>query len=87
MGQAWSLVTKPLRNFNVESRAHKIVSKKQPAPAPKYSATIADIQRIKEGIQIAKIHFMVLEGLNFPPYYQTIGVNTSDAVLTPELSL
>lgn len=49
MGQAWSLVTKPLRNFNVESRAHKIVSKKQPAPAPKYSATIADIQRIKEG--------------------------------------
>ncbi|XP_063909071.1 protein NDUFAF4 homolog [Zophobas morio] len=38
MGKILSLMGRPLRNFNVESRAHKIISQEKPVPAPKHKS-------------------------------------------------
>jgi hypothetical protein len=36
MGKAYSILLRPLRTFNVENRAAKIISLKKPIPAPQY---------------------------------------------------
>lgn len=52
MGKAMSLVTKPFRTFNVESRAHKVISREKPTPAPKHKSDELDIQQMIKGINI-----------------------------------
>lgn len=44
-----SMVTKPIRNYNIESRAHKIISKDKPVPAPKHKSISVDYERILKG--------------------------------------
>lgn len=44
-----SLMTKPLRSFNVESRAFKEISKEKPTPAPRYKSDEQDIHKIMQG--------------------------------------
>uniref|UniRef100_A0A6P7H7Q0 Protein NDUFAF4 homolog n=1 Tax=Diabrotica virgifera virgifera TaxID=50390 RepID=A0A6P7H7Q0_DIAVI len=36
MGKAYSSLKNPLKNFNVESRAHKVISQPKPIPAPRH---------------------------------------------------
>lgn len=44
-----SLVTKPFREFNVESRAFKIISKDKPTPAPKHKSDEYDVEKLMKG--------------------------------------
>lgn len=39
MGKVYSLLTRPVRTFNVENRAARIISRKKPIPAPQYPST------------------------------------------------
>lgn len=49
MGKVFSVVTRPLKNFNVESRAHKIISKEKPVAAPHYAANILEAEKLLKG--------------------------------------
>jgi NADH dehydrogenase [ubiquinone] 1 alpha subcomplex assembly factor 4 len=49
MGKVLSLVPRQLKQFNIENRAHKVISKDKPTPAPKYPATIEELERIAKG--------------------------------------
>ncbi|RZC42328.1 NDUFAF4 -like protein [Asbolus verrucosus] len=46
MGKVLSLIGRPLRNFNLESRAHKVISKDKPTAAPKHKSDQIDYDRI-----------------------------------------
>lgn len=50
MGKVLSVVN-PFRNFNVESRAHKVVSQSKPIPAPKHKTDQIDIERLIKGLK------------------------------------
>jgi len=54
MGQAGSRVlntaTKVFRDFNVENRAHRVISKEKPTPAPRYPADEKELERIARGM-------------------------------------
>ncbi|KAL6448897.1 hypothetical protein ACFW04_000562 [Cataglyphis niger] len=39
MGKVYSLLTRPIRTFNVENRAARIISREKPIPAPQYPST------------------------------------------------
>lgn len=49
MGKVFSIASKPFREFNIESRAHKVISKGKPTPAPKYKSDELDYERILKG--------------------------------------
>lgn len=36
MGKILSILTRPVRNFNVEARAHAVISKEKPNAAPRH---------------------------------------------------
>ncbi|GLV44310.1 uncharacterized protein CBL_12394 [Carabus blaptoides fortunei] len=46
MGKVFSILSRPVKNFNIESRAHKIISQDKPVPAPKHKASIEQAERI-----------------------------------------
>lgn len=50
MGKAMSLITKPLRTFNVESRAFKEISKEKPTPAPRHKSDEYDVEKLMKGL-------------------------------------
>ncbi|KYQ48633.1 Protein NDUFAF4 like protein [Trachymyrmex zeteki] len=39
MGKIYSALTRPIRTFNIENRAAKLISREKPVPAPQYVAT------------------------------------------------
>ncbi|GFG30075.1 hypothetical protein Cfor_06140 [Coptotermes formosanus] len=47
MGKVWSVIQRKANRFNVESRAHKVISQDKPTPAPKYRSTIQELETIK----------------------------------------
>jgi NADH dehydrogenase [ubiquinone] 1 alpha subcomplex assembly factor 4 len=49
MGKVLSLMGRPLRNYNIENRAHKIISKEKPTPAPKHKSDQIDYERMMKG--------------------------------------
>lgn len=49
MGKVLSIVPRQLKQFNIENRAHKVISKDKPTPAPKYPTTIEELERIAKG--------------------------------------
>lgn len=48
MGKVMSMVASKLNRFNVENRAHRILERAKPVPAPKYESNIQDMQRALE---------------------------------------
>ncbi|CAG9766726.1 unnamed protein product [Ceutorhynchus assimilis] len=48
MGRAISKIKHPFRDFNVESRAQKVISQPTPKPAPKHLKDALDLKRMKE---------------------------------------
>lgn len=38
MGKVYSVLTKPIRTFNIANRAEKIISREKPVPAPHYAS-------------------------------------------------
>ncbi|XP_050671549.1 protein NDUFAF4 homolog [Leptidea sinapis] len=51
MGALLSRALRPLKSFNIENRAHRVISKEKPQPAPRYPSTIEDIQRVEETVK------------------------------------
>ena len=52
MGKVYSRLFKPLRTFNIENRAHRVIERAKPVPAPQYPS--ADKQR--EMVNKCKLH-------------------------------
>lgn len=50
MGKALSTIANPFKNFNLESRAHKVISQPKPIPAPKHKKDQLDFERLMKGI-------------------------------------
>lgn len=50
MGKVLSLMTKPIREFNIESRAHAAISKEKPTLAPRHKADELNYERLLKGI-------------------------------------
>lgn len=46
MGKALSVLTGPFKNFNLESRAHKIISRDKPVPAPRHKKDQIDVDQL-----------------------------------------
>lgn len=49
MGKVLSVGAREVRNFNVENRAHKVISQSKPKPAPKYEANVKELERVLRG--------------------------------------
>lgn len=49
MGKVLSVIQRKVNRFNVENRAHRVISKDKPTPAPKYPSTIKELETIKSG--------------------------------------
>ncbi|XP_013145713.1 PREDICTED: protein NDUFAF4 homolog [Papilio polytes] len=45
MGALVTKALRPIKTFNVENRAHKVISKEKPTPAPHYPSTKDDLKR------------------------------------------
>lgn len=50
MGKVFSMLTRPVRNFNVESRAHKIINKEKPIAAPLHKSNLEEAERLLRGV-------------------------------------
>lgn len=53
MGKVFSVargvVVGKIQRFNVENRAHRVISQDKPKPAPKYEANVKDLERMLKG--------------------------------------
>lgn len=45
MGALVTKVLRPIKSFNIENRAHRVISKEKPTPAPRYQQAIEDMRR------------------------------------------
>ncbi|KAJ2940856.1 hypothetical protein O0L34_g10117 [Tuta absoluta] len=48
MGALVSRALRPIKSFNIENRAHRVISKEKPTVAPMYPSNIADMKRALE---------------------------------------
>lgn len=48
MGALVTKALRPIKSFNIENRAHRIISKEKPTPAPMYSGNVEDLKRTLE---------------------------------------
>ncbi|XP_061393395.1 protein NDUFAF4 homolog [Musca vetustissima] len=48
MGKVMSIVSRQINRFNVENRAHRVLERDKPVPAPKYESNIRDMERTME---------------------------------------
>lgn len=45
MGALVTRALRPIRSFNIENRAHRVISKEKPTPAPRYQHALDDMRR------------------------------------------
>lgn len=50
MGALVTRALRPIRTFNIENRAHRVISKDKPDPAPTYPQNIEDLKRTLEAV-------------------------------------
>lgn len=48
MGALMTKALRPIKSFNIENRAHRVISKDKPVPAPRYPDNIEDLKRTLE---------------------------------------
>ncbi|KAH8382514.1 hypothetical protein KR009_003929 [Drosophila setifemur] len=48
MGQVASRVVRQAKRFNVENRAHRVLEREKPTPAPKFESNLRDMERTLE---------------------------------------
>lgn len=48
MGALATKALRPIKSFNIENRAHRVISKEKPIPAPRYPTNIEDLKRALE---------------------------------------
>jgi NADH dehydrogenase [ubiquinone] 1 alpha subcomplex assembly factor 4 len=49
MGKILSVIQRKVNRFNVENRAHRVISKDKPTAAPKHASTIQELEIMKSG--------------------------------------
>lgn len=49
MGKVYSILIRPIRSFNIENRAARIISQQKPVPAPQYPSTEKQKKLSEEG--------------------------------------
>lgn len=59
MGKVLSVIQRKVYRFNAENRAHRIISKDKPTPAPRYPSTIKELETIKSGGFIMNSAFLI----------------------------
>lgn len=52
MGKVMSVITRPIKNYNVEHRAHRIISKEKPTAAPHYQSDIEQVEKLLKGLRL-----------------------------------
>ena len=65
MGKVFSsFVKRPIRNWNVENRAQRVISQDKPQPAPRHKSTEKMIQEFTQGVGLicVQIHCMPTYG-------------------------
>lgn len=61
MGVIYSRLTRPIRTFNIENRAEKIISRKKPIPAPQYASTEKQKKLTNEGsVEFSHMIFIIV---------------------------
>ncbi|KAL0811988.1 hypothetical protein ABMA28_009386 [Loxostege sticticalis] len=50
MGALVTRALRPIRSFNIENRAHRVISKEKPDPAPTYPQNVEDLKRTLEAV-------------------------------------
>lgn len=58
MGQVGSMISRRANRWNAENRAHKIIGKDKPTPAPKYPSNLKEIQKALESMTFASIYLL-----------------------------
>ncbi|XP_030375848.1 protein NDUFAF4 homolog [Scaptodrosophila lebanonensis] len=48
MGKVMSMVARKANRFNAENRAHRVIEREKPTPAPKYESNLRDMERTLE---------------------------------------
>ncbi|XP_075985619.1 NADH dehydrogenase [ubiquinone] 1 alpha subcomplex assembly factor 4 [Anticarsia gemmatalis] len=48
MGALATKALRPIKSFNIENRAHRVISKEKPTPAPRYPDNLEDLKRAIE---------------------------------------
>lgn len=48
MGALVTKALRPIKSFNIENRAHRVISKEKPQVAPSYPSTIEELKRVHE---------------------------------------
>lgn len=48
MGALVTKALRPLKSFNIENRAHRVISKEKPIVAPSYPSTVEELKRVRE---------------------------------------
>lgn len=51
MGKILSTLKNPLRNFNIEERAHKVISQTKPSAAPRHESDQKYFKHLMRGIE------------------------------------
>jgi len=51
MGKIYSMLTRPVRTFNIINRAEKVISREKPIPAPQYPSTEEQKKLSGQGIE------------------------------------
>ena len=50
MGKVMSVMGRQVQRFNVENRAHKVISQDKATAAPKYKSNIKDLDKVLKGL-------------------------------------
>lgn len=51
MGKVMSVMGRQAQRFNVENRAHKVISQDKATAAPKYKSNIKDLDKVLKGLE------------------------------------
>lgn len=53
MGKVYSVLTRPIRMFNIANRAERVISREKPVPAPQYTTTERQKKLTDKGIELS----------------------------------
>lgn len=56
MGKVMSVVAGKVQRFNVENRAHRVISQDKPKAAPKFESNIKDLERVLRGERMCSLN-------------------------------
>ncbi|GLH13658.1 Protein NDUFAF4 homolog [Gryllus bimaculatus] len=83
MGKVLSVVQRRANRFNVENRAHKIISKEKPMPAPMHPYAKEQLEKLmKEHPEIIEQHQQ--KDPNLQKYLKQVFVTSEDPVQNPD---